>query len=286
MGKWKDRIDKPLNLKWTNQEVKSLGVYVGNDRKQASLRTFSEIKDKIKNKISYWNNKSISLKGKVKILNIFVLAKLWYALECHDIAKDLISDINNLIKTFIWKGFHQRQFSVLNHPYNKGGLSLQSIEYKIESLRIKWIEKLMTSQDLFFERKIVNKLLGNNGNMKGLKIILYKKDLTRGINNSFYKNAYFIWKKYNVRYEPQNLNVIKNDWIYDNILLTDDEGRVFKSPGYYTEANTPTYVPKYFKDLPVQIPLRDMTGIFRTLIPKLNKAYHRIKYTNSEHGIF
>ena len=29
-----------------------------------------------------------------------------------------------------------------------------------------------------------------------------------------------------------------------------------------------------------------MTGIFRTLIPKLNKAYHRIKYTNSEHGIF
>ena len=74
---------------------------MGNDRKKASLRTFNEIKDKIKKKISYWNNKSISLKGKVKILNIFALAKLWYALECHDIAKDLIADINNLITTFI-----------------------------------------------------------------------------------------------------------------------------------------------------------------------------------------
>ena len=37
-----------MNLKWTNEEVQLLGVYVGNDRKKASLRTFNEIKDKIK----------------------------------------------------------------------------------------------------------------------------------------------------------------------------------------------------------------------------------------------
>ena len=34
LGKWKNRTDKPLNLKWTNEEVKSLGVYVGNDTKK------------------------------------------------------------------------------------------------------------------------------------------------------------------------------------------------------------------------------------------------------------
>ena len=62
-----NRNDTPLNLKWTKGEVESLGIYVGNDRKKASQITFNEIKDKIKNKISYWNNKSISLKGKVKI---------------------------------------------------------------------------------------------------------------------------------------------------------------------------------------------------------------------------
>ena len=56
LGNWKDRIDRPLNLKWTTGEVKMLGVYIGNDRKKASQRTFNEIRDKIKRKISYWNN--------------------------------------------------------------------------------------------------------------------------------------------------------------------------------------------------------------------------------------
>ena len=90
LGKWKNRNDAPLNLKWTKGEVESLGIYVGNERKKASLRTFNEIRDKMKNKISYWNNKSISVKGKVKTLNIFVLSKLWNALECHDIPNDVM----------------------------------------------------------------------------------------------------------------------------------------------------------------------------------------------------
>ena len=42
----------------------------------------------------------------------------------------------------------------------------------------------------------------------------------------------------------------------------------------------PDYVPKLFKDLPVQIPLRDFRGMFRVLIPKINIAFHKIIYTN------
>ena len=48
----------------------------------------------------------------------------------------------------------------------------------------------------------------------------------------------------------------------------------------------PQYVPKYFKDLPVQVPLRDLRGIFRALIPKLNRAFHKIQYTNNDHDNF
>ena len=44
LGKWKDRTDKPLNLKWKSGEVMLLGVYVDNDRKKAAQRTFSEIR--------------------------------------------------------------------------------------------------------------------------------------------------------------------------------------------------------------------------------------------------
>ena len=83
-----------------------------------------------------------------------------------------------------------------------------------------------------------------------------------------------------------NFNSIKNDWIYDNMLLTNDEGRVFQPPGYYSEETMPSYVPRYFKDLPVQIPLRDMRGVLRTIIPNINKQYSKIKYTNKDHDAF
>ena len=87
-------------------------------------------------------------------------------------------------------------------------------------------------------------------------------------------------------YEPCNFNSIKNDWIYENILLTDDDGRVFKPPGYYNEERMPNYVPKFVKDLPVQVPIGDLRGVFRTLIPKINKSFHNVIYTNKDHDIF
>ena len=140
----------------------------------------------------------------------------------------------------------------------------------------------MTKKHLKFERKVVDYLIGNNKKIKGLRILLHNGSYFNNINNEYYKNACKIWKKHNIKYIPNNINCIKNDWIYDNILLVDDDGRVFKPPGYYTEENWPAYAPQYFKDLPVQIPIGDFRGVFRTLIPKLNMPFHEINYNNSE----
>ena len=56
-----------LGLKCTNGNVEFLGPHIGNDRESASRITFESVKNSIKNKISYWNPKHISLKGKAKI---------------------------------------------------------------------------------------------------------------------------------------------------------------------------------------------------------------------------
>ena len=144
----------------------------------------------------------------------------------------------------------------------------------------------MTKEYLFFEKGIVNKLIGNINHIKGLRSLLYKTDLSRYIKNDYYRNAYKIWKKNNIIYEPCNFNSIKNDWIYDNILLTNDDGRVFKPPGYYNDERMPLYVPKTFRDLPVQIPLRDLRGIFRNLVPKINMSFYNMSFTNKSQDTF
>ena len=104
-------------------------------------------------------------------------------------------------------------------------------------------------------------MLGSNGYSKGMAILNHTNNYTQGIRNEFYESAYKIWRSKEIKYFPSNLNVIKNDWIYYNILLTDDDGRVFKPPGYYTEESLPSCIPKYLRDLPVQIPIRDLRVI-------------------------
>ena len=282
LGSWIGRTDRPLNLKWTSEEVKFLGIYIGNDRKKASLLTFCEIKDKIKDKISFWNSKFISLKGKSKVLNTFVLSKLWYALECQDLPNLMVKEIEDVIKTFLWNGNNQRELPVVCYPYTEGGLSLQSIQFKMETLRLKWLESLFTQKNIYKQREIVNHLIGNIGQIYGLKVLLYNKNYVNHIRNSYYKNAYKIWKKYHIIFMPKDITTISNDWIYDNILLKDDDGRVFKPPSHYNQ-NSSQYniIPKFFRDLPVQIPLGSLRGTLRTIIPKINASFYSMQFSNA-----
>ena len=85
---------------------------------------------------------------------------------------------------------------------------------------------------------------------------------------------------------PKNINSIKNDYIYENILLKDDDGRVYKPPGYYRNRNFPQYVPFFFKDLPVTFPLTRMSNLLRTYIPKINRSFRTIVFSNNNQDIY
>ena len=89
----------------------------------------------------------------------------------------------------------------------------------------------------------------------------------------------------NIFFCPKNYESIKNDWIYHNTLLTDEHGRVFKPPGYNANGY-PDYYPTKFVDLPVRVPIGDLRGAFRSLIPKLNTAYHNITFSDQDEDNF
>ena len=132
IGTWKENTITPMGLKWTNTMVKGLGVFVGNNRKEAENQSYAESTEKIRNKVKYWKGKGISLKGRVRVCNIFILSKLWYILKVKDIPKDILSEVNHMIADFIWEGkYHQRSLIGLEMNYEKGGLRLLSIEKRL-----------------------------------------------------------------------------------------------------------------------------------------------------------
>ena len=134
-------------ITWRDEPVNCLGVYVGNDRTECARIGFGEVIEKTKSKMSYWSGKYISLKGRVKVLNIFVLSKLWYILESQDIPPNMLKDCNRLIADFVWNDLHQTRLENLHEKYENGGLQLQDIDLKMKTLRIKWLRELIACDE-------------------------------------------------------------------------------------------------------------------------------------------
>ena len=276
VGDWEGRDDRPLNLKWTSSSVKFTGILVGNDRYQCSREGFASILEKIITKMAYWKSKFLSLKGRIKVLNIFVLSKFWFCLECQDLPKDFKKDLDNLLSNFIWNDIHQRNLDVLHCDYDHGGLRLQDPETKQNALRIRWLSEVMQSDQNSIERYLVNNLISAHPKIKGLKV-LFSINHDKEISNVFYKNAVKSYRLMKVTFYPKDMNSIRRDWIYDSQLLVDTEGNSFKPPTRF-----PPYAPEFFCDLPVYNHPREFNTLYRNLIPKLNLALMKIIYSNSD----
>ena len=108
VGKWKGRDDKPYNLVWKSDHVKFLGIHIGNKvgangTKILSDINFAEQVEKIKNKINYWKKKGISLLGRVRVSNFFILLRLWYRTNFFTISRQMLDRMDQMIRNFIWE---------------------------------------------------------------------------------------------------------------------------------------------------------------------------------------
>ena len=281
IGSFRNKPKDFAGIKWYDEPIDSVGVYIGNDRDLCSKQGFSEAKEKIKIKMSYWSSKHMSIKGRVKVLNIFILSKLWYILESQEIPPEILKDINNLIKAFVWKDIHQIQFDCLHEKYDDGGIGLQDITLKKQALRLKWLKFLISCEKCHVETHLANVMIGNHKGIVGLKILSASSKFDKNIKCSFYREAVKAWHAVIQNYFPKNVLEVQRDWIYENILLKDDDGRVFKPPSIIHPC-----VPEYFCDLPVTAHPREFRSSFRNLIPQINKAFMKVSFSDNDRSKF
>jgi hypothetical protein len=74
----------------------------------------------------------------------------------------------------------------------------------------------------------------------------------------------------NIRFEGANINSIKNEIIYHNTLLSDNNNVTFQ---FFSLANTQRYIPKYIRDLPVTISNTSISRPHREKIAAINRAF-------------
>ena len=103
------------------------------DYKDTSEIIFTEQLAKTKSKGCFWKPRKLSLIGRVRVVNIFSLSRLWYRTEFFSIPTHILHEL----ESFIWAGKkHEVNKQLMSANLDQGGLKLVNIQNKITTQRI------------------------------------------------------------------------------------------------------------------------------------------------------
>ena len=291
VGKWKGRDDKPYNLVWKSDHVKFLGIHIGNKvgangTKTLSDMNFAEQVEKIKNKINYWKKKGISLLGRVRVSNIFILSRLWYRTNFFTISRQLLDRMEQMIRNFIWEdklGGRVRQ-EVLNLSYEEGGLQLVDIKAKTTVQNVQRIIFLMNLEDDNFQKILINNLIGKSTKYHQDKLsfgLITNLERIKLIKVKSLRDTLIILNKLEFQLKPGNIKRILEEPIFYNKLLKNENGDTFSFP--ILEKNK-QFLPKTIKEL------NQITRTFdprsNTILRNIKQALAQISFTGNENNAF
>ena len=134
----------------SNFSIKILGInfddFISDNSKSDKIR------DNIAKKIHIWNRVRLSLRSKKLIINQFLISKFWYIGQIYAIPKYIKKQIEKMIYDFLWEGKKIRPpRHLFQLPIWKGGLGILDIDTQLNSLKIKWIQRLLNSNSALWK---------------------------------------------------------------------------------------------------------------------------------------
>ena len=101
LGKWANKRDKPLNLKWVHCPTRFLGIFLSYDKKGNDNFNFNLKTQKLQANLDMWRSRE--RKGKVLILKAPGISSLTYYASNVDVPGEVIDNVKGRIFRFLWK---------------------------------------------------------------------------------------------------------------------------------------------------------------------------------------
>ena len=221
------------NFKWPKHKVKALGVWLSVDPEATATLNYNEKLDKIRNILSSWKYRRLTLIGKIAVLKSLVASQLVYVLSPLRTNAKAIKEVNKLFFSFLWndKGDKIKRDIMIN-DYSNGGLKMLDIESFSKSLKATWIKKYLNKENrgkwkLFFDLE-----LEKSGGATVLTSNLNTKDTikTLKINNQFVSEVLTIWAEVNFEDEITSESQFLDQSLWHNSLI-----RINNHPIFYRE---------------------------------------------------
>ena len=202
LGKWKNRKDDPFSniegestqkIKWTNRNVKHLGVYVGNH--DPAKQTFDEIIPKVKRRLHFWKPLKLPILAKARVIEIFHASKLFFAANFYPIPEDMIKDMTNAFLEYIRfpkRKKHEVSRKEMEKLREYGGIKLIHLKLKSQTPKIHWLIRMVTNPNLRKQLCVFESLVGPQmGHVKPQDMIFTENSYIKKckLDNAFYKEA-------------------------------------------------------------------------------------------------
>ena len=145
----------PVNITWTTDKLKILGVYFGTSNVEHANWIDRIIK--LEKRLNLWKSRTLSLKGKSLIINSIGASGLWYTATVLPMPDWVATRVNKAIYDFLWNGKTELvKRTTCQLPFHHGGLAVINPSEKARALKLRWVPQMgdpsCTSNWVFFAR--------------------------------------------------------------------------------------------------------------------------------------
>lgn len=144
-GTWSHRWDHPLNFRWSNKEIKILGITFSHNVVTDTENSCQKLTQNLETSIRAWKRRlpAVSLIGRKLIINRCLAPKLWHQLQILPFTSQQLDRLQSILINYLWRGKHWTSVGDVCLAINQGGLGVVHLISKANSFRVHTIHKLI-----------------------------------------------------------------------------------------------------------------------------------------------
>ena len=216
LGPEPEPSNKPFSLDWVSDPIHTLGVTLSGNQEDHYILNFKKRLKNMKNLLSTWKCRSLSIKRKITVINTLAISPLLYLANVIYVPPQVIAEVKDIIIDFLWDGKPPKiAYNVLIQSFKKGGVKLIDFESKVKALKIGYVKRLLdnslgkwkSAAAYFYKTNNIKMYFQSNH-------AAYKE-----INHKFYSDIHNFWSELQTIENPTNI-VIQNQTIWNNRYIT------------------------------------------------------------------
>ena len=126
------------------EKTRSLGIHITKNANLLVEENFNDKYSKISNLLNMWQQRNLTIKGKITLIKQKALPMLLYTASMLYTPPKFIAKFEQLFFKFVWpRGKHHVPKNVIVQSIPDGGLNMPDIETVIQTIKISWIKRLL-----------------------------------------------------------------------------------------------------------------------------------------------